>query len=148
MILGLWSFLRYEAKEYWKLGWFWSQLREEIYWATVGDFLSNAHAFFRWGWRCRKIRGWDWTFLLKIMEYQLQDIEDNLKLNRHTCSKHELKHVKTCRNLCRRIREDTAYDDEELGFTEKRYQRRLMREKQDMELLFKLMCKHLKQWWS
>ncbi len=66
----------------------------------------------RWAPIIWRDRDWDWSFLAKIMEYKLgrmAHLEETV--GHHTTSLRDARHMRICKELLRRLREDNYWDN-------------------------------------
>ena len=96
----------------------------------VHRLLQCTYNFFKWGWRCRKIHAWDYNYLLWLMEMQFADMEEALRnYDIHERADRTAQICMTLKNLCKRLAEENH-------------------KQQDLDLLCKLLNKHLFKLWT
>lgn len=100
-----------------------------------------------------KDRDWDWAYLAEIMEFKLRNMADhNEKYSYHVGAEKEVRSMRVCAALLKRLRDDNVYYDNAeaacggmlgTGWADKVNEL----SKADSEYLFKVMNKRMRHWW-
>ena len=128
--------------------------RAHYLWFKYG--VENCIKFFPLVW---KDRDWDYYFLLKLIQFKLKNMANLHEKYGHCVNKDRyIKQMKTAANLIERITSDDGYYVEDcLVFNKKgNYfltringkMRSTLMLQQDIDLLFKIMNKHMLDWWD
>jgi len=97
--------------------------------------IRGTKNFFKWGWRCRDIHWWDYSYFLELQQMWL---EESSRMHKDygitTESEQTAKEMKICVELLERIRTDQDY-----SFT---------KQNGDLDYLFSIYKKRLFRWWD
>lgn len=114
----------------------------------LGYFFKNLKRYFNFLWTDRD---WDWAYLAAILETKLHYMAESTEnYGCHTTSKRNAKRMRICVHLLRRLQEED-YLDRALKVIPNygcAYKLSENIAKQDSEMLFGIMSKHLKEWWN
>lgn len=139
----------------------------------IRRFITNIVNIVRWIPVLWNNRDWDYCYLLNIMEHKLDSMSSHFKKhNVFVGSEKAVKQMRICAELCKRISADDYdfgpfwFNDKRIDELEKVYEHflesgefvgtvkntwvsyRSKQRQQDMELLGKLMTKHVLGWWN
>mgnify|MGYP001615676609 CR=1 FL=1 len=141
-MLNLW-WLKYEYQTY---GWRWTAKR--VYSTLTFHNLRTLRTFFKWGWRLKHVRPWDYTYLLDMMALQLGDMQKDLEADDiHMNAGRYARQVMVAKVLCLRLAADEYFPQANDMFIDRNYNRYKSRVALDLELLGKQL-KHIRSWWS
>lgn len=138
--------------------------------------IRKIKNFFYWGWRMRDRHYWDYTYLMATMGDFFEIMENGIKKeDRHSDASMTARQLMICKNLCRRIVEDDWQVPPWLEIEYKYHtepmengcarmisdntpqERKILSEavkhrefiyKHHIDLLCKMMSRHMKGWWS
>jgi hypothetical protein len=102
-----------------------------------------------------KDKPWDHVYLYYILRKKLSTMEEFYASDDPVClgAKDNLKNIKTCRILLDRLIKDDYIPDAFLEEKDRKKCKRIidhaeLQHKQDIELLFWIMKKHIRGWWD
>jgi hypothetical protein len=123
-----------------------------IWFRDIKSGIENLFAWFPVIWRDHQ---WDQAYIYYILRKKLYLMEKFYEEGDtfSVCAPRTLREIKTCRILLDRMIKDDYLPDSFLGEKDRKKCKRMayhagMQEKQDVELLFKLMNKHIRTWWD
>jgi hypothetical protein len=166
MLRKLWR-LQMDGYVYWKYIDFrcwidqcWPRVKLLHIWYGVGNLI-------RWRKVIWQDRDWDaWTYLLPMMEKKIEQMEDcERRFSIHKCKDRLTRQMQTCRILIQRLRNDNYLDLTWYELIRRNWRgtdimhKRLKnpigahkhedyQREQDLDLLFKIMRKHIREWWN
>ena len=95
-------------------------------------------------------RGWDWTYLVIMLQHKLGGIEKQLEIGNHTYWRKDWKRVHYAKLLCDRIIQDEYWKESIIfkrtgrkGFEHEEYMI-----KQDISQLADTLQRYLRSWWD
>ena len=129
--------------------WIWHDSRISTVWFNLKYGLQNL-------WRWRRIiwedRDWDHMYLLAVMKKKIEQMEiTERKFSLHASAPRHAQQLRVCRLLINRIERDDycLYPDDWNRMGNKRaWQHEEYLMQQDYDLLFKIMPKYIREWWS
>lgn len=129
------------------------------------DIYAGIRSIIRWIPVLWFDRNYDWTYLVRIMERKFELMESQHRNHGYYVGAEiSAKQLKICQELCQRIRNDYNYfpNDQwspEIGPWHQRYRDQKFKKperqcyedymrQQDIDLLTKMIAKHLQKWWT
>lgn len=140
----------------------WEVVSELWHWLTCGihNVTRGIHNMIRWTPIIWRDADWDWTYLIRILEFKLTSMSKCMEHGYHVNGKKDARDLRVASALCKRIRED-RYDEsientEYQAFCPRRKDSAasditwyaLFMMKSDIEYLTKLINKRLLYWWD
>ena len=128
-----------------------------IKWWKIKDFFRGIKPglrnVIRWFPVIYKDRWWDHSFLYPILKKKLELMEENFRLRGcHVGNEKDAKNMKICVLLLDRLINDAYIDyNGERGWAPEvkwSYEKEEEMINQDLDLLFKLLRKHIRTWWD
>ena len=99
-------------------------------------------------------RDWDWYYLIVLIQFKIKKMEKYHRItNGFVGVEQTIKQLNICNHLLQRIKNDNYCLNPHYEFLikinrKKAYKWVMEYEQQDMDLLFKIINKHLKYWWD
>ena len=116
------------------------------------NFIYGLKNLIRWLPYIWEDRDWDWIYLARLMRFKIVEMACHFdEYGHHVDSDKCAKQMRICSELLRRMEEQPYYDNADArypGRKSKWAQHIAMQEKQDDELLSKLLSKHMRSWWD
>lgn len=115
------------------------------------DTINGVSSIIRWIPLIWHDRDWDWCYLASIMEFKLRRMSDHeLKHGHHLTSEFDAKNQLICAHLLKRLRDDSYFEEAKKQFKDRRFaaKQSVAVQKQDQEMLGRILGKYLTHWWD
>jgi hypothetical protein len=125
---------------------FWQNIRHIVY-----DLCRGVYNVIRWIPIIWLDRDWDWVYLAAVMEYKLNRMAVAIENGCHVGRERDARRIRTAALLCKRMREDNYSDNasKAFGYGTRFWAKEIGAvEKQDQEMLGKLIGKYFTHWWD
>ncbi len=116
------------------------------------DFTAGVRNVVRWFPVVWRDRDFDYSYLLEVMEFKFRSMADSFeKYSMHVGSEQDVRQLRVCAELCKRLREDEYLEKHWDRSTVARSKATMHRvgeiAAQDQKVLGRMIGRHLRRWW-